>query len=59
MFIGSKTIKSIPEDLFKECPDIERFSETFSGCENLESIPENLFKYNTKVKEFYQTFSRM
>ena len=58
-FVGSKTIKSIPEDLFKECPDIERFSETFSDCENLENIPENLFKYNTKVKEFYGTFSRM
>ena len=58
-FVGSKTIKSIPEDLFKECTDIERFSETFSDCENLENIPENLFKYNTKVKEFYGTFSRM
>ena len=58
-FVGSKTIKSIPEDLFKGCVDIERFSEIFSDCENLENIPENLFKYNTKVKEFYGTFSRM
>lgn len=55
-FINCNNITEIPEDLFKDCINVEGFSDTFMNCDNIRTIPENLFKYNTKVKTFYETF---
>ena len=55
-FIDCEKITSIPENLFKECINIEEFHSTFRGCTRLTSIPENLFKYNTKVKNMLSMF---
>ncbi len=55
-FIDCEKITSIPENLFKDCINIEEFHSTFRGCTRLTSIPENLFKYNTKVKNMISMF---
>lgn len=55
-FINCNNITEIPEDLFKDCINVEAFTYTFRYCDNIRTIPENLFKYNTKVKIFYETF---
>ena len=55
-FYQCNNINEIPEDLFKNCINVENFFSTFYNCPNIKSIPENLFKYNTKAKQFIATF---
>ena len=55
-FSECNNLDEIPEDLFKNCINVEYFNSTFYSCKNITSIPENLFKYNTKVKQFNYTF---
>ena len=56
-FSGCSALKSIPENLFANCPEVTDFSYTFEGCSALKSIPENLFVNNPEVIKFYGTFS--
>lgn len=56
---SGKNITRIPEELFKNCINIEEFYSAFQGCYNIEEIPENLFKYNIKAKNFSTTFASM
>lgn len=53
---SGKNITRIPEELFKNCINIEEFYSAFQGCYNIEEIPENLFKYNSKAMIFEKTF---
>ena len=39
-FMDCEKIRSIPENLFKDCINIEEFYYTFKGCTGLTSIPE-------------------
>ena len=55
-FYGCKSLTSIPEDLFANCPNVTTFEETFYGCKSLTSIPENLFANCSKVTVFRETF---
>lgn len=56
---SGKNITRIPEELFKNCINIEEFYSAFQGCSNIEEIPENLFKHNIKAKNFSTTFGSM
>ena len=56
-FHNCKNIRSIPENLFKECRNAKFFNFTFDGCTGITSIPENLFKYNTEAESFINTFN--
>ena len=56
-FHNCKNIRSIPENLFKECRNAKFFNFTFDGCTGITSIPENLFKYNTEAESFVNTFN--
>ena len=55
-FKNCNELRIIPENLFKNCINAEKFYETFMGCSNIENIPTNLFKYNTKAKDFMDVF---
>ena len=39
-FSGCSALKSIPENLFANCPNVTNFQETFSLCTALKYIPE-------------------
>ena len=56
-FSGCSALKSIPENLFANCPKATDFSFTFFGCKALTAIPEGLFANNPKVTIFQGTFS--
>ena len=56
-FVDCKKITNIPENLFKNCLNVEKFEDTFSGCVGLTSIPEGLFKNNVNVKDFSAIFN--
>ena len=56
-FSGCSALKSIPENLFANCPKATDFSYTFFGCKALTAIPEGLFANNPKVTIFQGTFS--
>ena len=56
-FVDCQKITNIPENLFKNCLNAEKFEDTFNGCTGLTSIPEGLFKNNVNVTEFWNTFS--
>ena len=56
-FYGCLALKSIPENLFANCPKATDFSGTFHDCSALTSIPEKLFANNPKVTNFAYTFS--
>lgn len=55
-FRGCSALKSIPENLFANCPNVTDFSRTFNGCSALIEIPENLFANCPAVSKFYETF---
>ena len=55
-FVDCKKITNIPENLFKNCLNAEKFEDTFNGCAGLTSIPEGLFKNNVNVIYFGETF---
>ena len=55
-FSECNNLDEIPEDLFKNCINVEYFNSTFYGCTNITSIPENLFKYNINATSFNHTF---
>ena len=55
-FIYSPQIKRIPEGLFKECTNVEKFVFTFADCSQITEIPEKLFENNTKVWSFHRSF---
>ena len=55
-FSGCSALKSIPENLFANCPKATDFSFTFFGCKALTAIPEGLFANNPKVISLYRTF---
>ena len=55
-FVDCKKITNIPENLFKNCLNAEKFEDTFNGCAGLTSIPEGLFKYNVNAKVFSVIF---
>ena len=55
-FSQCNNLDEIPEDLFKNCTNVEYFNSTFYGCTNITSIPENLFKYNINATSFNFTF---
>ena len=50
-------INEIPEELFKECKEMENFEDTFNRCEKIQTIPEDLFKYNLKANKFTEMFT--
>ncbi len=56
-FYACLALKSIPENLFANCPKVNTFFQTFAGCSSLESIPEQLFAHNPNVTDFTGTFS--
>ena len=56
---SGKNITKIPEELFKNCINIEVFYSVFQGCYNIKEIPENLFKYNINAKNFSAAFASM
>ena len=56
-FSGCSALKSIPENLFANCPKATDFSFTLFGCKALTAIPEGLFANNPKVTIFQGTFS--
>ena len=51
-FSYCSALKSIPENLFANCPEVTEFYGTFQSCSALESIPEKLFANNPKVTKF-------
>lgn len=53
---GCDKLTSIPEDLFKDNPEVTNFESCFRGCEGLTSIPEKLFNNNSKVTSFSGCF---
>ena len=55
-FVDCQKITNIPENLFKNCLNAEKFEDTFNGCAGLTSIPEGLFKYNVNAKVFSVIF---
>ena len=55
-FYGCSALKSIPENLFANYPEVTAFTATFLRCDGLAEIPENLFANNPKVTDFYGTF---
>ena len=55
-FYACLALKSIPENLFANCPKVNTFFQTFAGCSSLESIPEQLFAHNPNVTDFQGTF---
>ena len=54
----NRNITSIPEGLFKNNVNAERFFATFGSCTGLTNIPEELFKNNVNAKDFLSTFYR-
>ena len=52
---SNSPLKSIPERLFTNCPNVTSFSYTFSNT-NITSIPENLFVNCPNVTNFTETF---
>ena len=57
MFINAKNLESIPDGLFRDCPNVTTFQDVFRTCTKLTTIPENLFLYNTKVTSFLRSFN--
>ena len=55
-FVDCQKITNIPENLFKNCLNAEKFEDTFNGCAGLTSISEGLFKYNVNAKVFSVIF---
>ena len=55
-FSQCNNLDEIPEDLFKNCTNVEYFNSTFYGCTNIKTIPENLFRYNINATSFNHTF---
>lgn len=55
-FSGCSALKSIPENLFANCPAVTSFQDTFLDCSALKSIPEKLFANNPAVTNFSGTF---
>lgn len=55
-FEGCTSLTSIPEGLFKNCPNLSDFTDTFNGCTRLTNIPTGLFDNCTNVEYFYRTF---
>ena len=49
------SITTIPEGLFKNCVNGEKFNSVFRGSK-ITSIPENLFKYNLNITDFSNIF---
>lgn len=60
LFYECELLKSIPENLFVNNPDVTNFDRAFYWCESLESIPENLFvnnhATNNEIMIFFETF---
>ena len=56
-FYGCKSLTSIPEDLFANCPNVTTFKGTFAGCTSLTSIPSTLFANCPNVTTFEVTFA--
>ena len=56
-FTNCKALKSIPENLFANCPEVTTFAGAFTNCVSLESIPENLFANCPEVTTFANTFN--
>ena len=54
-FAGS-SIKSIPNNMFKNCTKIRSFEYTFEGCTNLETIGDYAFANCTSATSFQGTF---
>ena len=57
-FYGCSALKSIPENLFANCPKATDLSSTFYGCWALKSIPENLFANCPEVTDFSDAFGK-
>ena len=55
-FFGCLALKSIPENLFANCPEVTDISRAFEDCWALKSIPSSLFDNNRKVTSFSETF---
>jgi hypothetical protein len=55
-FINCYSLKSIPEDLLIENPQIVNISNAFAFCTSLTGIPEKLFNYNPNINIAFGTF---
>ena len=55
VFSECASITTIPEDLFKNCVNLETINGTFSET-NISAIPEGLFRNCTKMKNFEGVF---
>ena len=56
-FFQCKTLKIIPETLFKNCPKLKSLYFCFGYCTSLTTIPRNLFYYNTNIESFNACFN--
>ena len=56
-FYGCLALKSIPENLFANNPEVADFACTFWNCKALTEIPENLFANCPKVTDFSYIFA--
>lgn len=56
-FINCKELKTLPDDLFKNAPQISEFWSVFFGCTKLQTIPESLFEKNVEANNFGKMFS--
>ncbi len=56
-FKDCSKITSIPEGLFDNCVNIDRFTLCFKDCSNLTSIPQGLFDNCVNVTTFSSCFS--
>ena len=56
LFYNCSNLYSIPENLFKNCPNVTTFGSIFCNCTNIVEIPEGLFDNNTLVEDFSYTF---
>lgn len=56
-FTRCNELKTIPEDLFKNVPQIRDFHASFFECKKLQTIPEGLFENNIETESFSKMFS--
>lgn len=56
VFYGCESIKEVPSNLFRNCPNVVSYEGAFGECIELESIPEKLFINASNVKSFNKTF---
>ena len=55
-FAECKSLTSIPENLFANCPNVKYFDLVFAECTSLTNIPENLFANCPNVTDFSGAF---